>query len=246
MQNLPLYISIIFILTTFITIFIFYKATNKSKPALAVILIWLAVQSLLSLCGFYKVTDSTPPHFVLLVAPPVLFIVILFLTNAGRIFIDGLNLRLLTLLHTIRIAVELLLFFLFLHKVVPEIMTYEGKNFDIISGLTAPFIFYLVFIKKSVNYKWLLLWNFICLGLLINIVVIAVGSAPFPFQQLAFEQPDIAILYFPFTWLPCCIVPLVLFSHLAAIRQIICAIRKQPLTKNDIKIENKQLPKQSI
>jgi hypothetical protein len=233
-------------LTTFLTIFIFYKAANHSKPALAVILIWLALQSLLSISGFYKVTDSMPPHFVLLVAPPVLFIIILFVTGAGRKFIGGLNLRLLTLLHTIRIAVELVLFFLFLHKVVPEIMTYEGKNFDIISGLTAPFIFYRLFIKKSVNYRWLLLWNFICLGLLVNIVALAVGSAPFPFQQLAFEQPDIAILYFPFTWLSCCIVPLVLFSHLAAIRQIICEIRKQPLTKNVIKTENKKLPKHSI
>jgi hypothetical protein len=60
----------------------------------------------------------------------------------------------------------------------------------------------------------------ICLGLLINIVSNAILSAPFPFQQFAFDQPNIAVLYFPFIWLPCCVVPLVLLSHLAAIRQL--------------------------
>ncbi|HEX5025988.1 MAG TPA: hypothetical protein VFV68_11990, partial [Agriterribacter sp.] len=67
----------------------------------------------------------------------------------------------------------------------------------------------------------ILLWNFICLALLINIVVNAVLSAPFPFQQFAFDQPDIAVLYFPFNWLPAVVVPIVLLSHLATIRQII-------------------------
>jgi hypothetical protein len=65
-----------------------------------------------------------------------------------------------------------------------------------------------------------LLWNFICLGLLVNIIVNAVLSAPFPFQQFGFSQPNIAVLYFPYVWLPCGIVPLVLLSHLAVIRQL--------------------------
>ena len=132
----------------------------------------------------------------------------------------------LTLLHTIRILVELVLFWLFLHKFAPQIMTFEGRNFDIISGLTAPFIFYFGFIKRTLPNKILLLWNFISIGLLINIVTIAVLSAPFSFQKLAFDQPNIALMYFPFIWLPCCIVPVVLFSHLAAMRQLLSTTRK--------------------
>jgi hypothetical protein len=66
-----------------------------------------------------------------------------------------------------------------------------------------------------------LVWNFICLGLLFNIVVHAVLSAPLPFQQLAFDQPNVAILYFPYVWLPAFIVPVVLLSHLVAIRKLI-------------------------
>jgi hypothetical protein len=66
----------------------------------------------------------------------------------------------------------------------------------------------------------LIAWNLLCLGLLINIVTLAVLSAPFPFQQLAFDQPNIAVLFFPFIWLPAFVVPAVLFAHLVCLRQL--------------------------
>ena len=134
---------------------------------------------------------------------------------------DSLDTKFLTILHIIRVPVELVLFWLFINKAVPELMTFEGRNFDIFSGVTAPVIFYFGFIKQQIGRKIILLWNIVCLGLLINIVVNAVLSAPFPFQKFAFDQPNIAVLYFPFVWLPCCIVPLVLLSHLATIRQLL-------------------------
>ena len=171
--------------------------------------------------GFFTVTDTIPPRFVLLVGPPLLFILFLFLTRQGKQFIDSLDLKTLTLLHLIRIPVELVLFWLFLHQAIPQLMTFEGRNFDIISGLTAPLVYYFGFVKKILSPRIILLWNFVCLGLLFNIVINAILSAPTPFQQFAFDQPNIAVLYFPFVWLPGIIVPLVLFSHLAAIRQLV-------------------------
>ena len=134
---------------------------------------------------------------------------------------DSLALDKLTYIHIVRIPVELVLYWLFLSHAVPQLMTFDGRNFDILSGLTAPLLYYLVFIKKQVGYKWLLVWNLICLALLLNIVAIAILSAPLPFQQLSFDQPNRAILYFPFIWLPSCIVPIVFFSHLVAIRYTI-------------------------
>jgi hypothetical protein len=100
-------------------------------------------------------------------------------------------------------------------------MTFEGRNFDILSGITAPFIAFYAFRKPQPDKKLLLVWNIICLGLLLNIVINAVLSAPFPFQQFAFDHPNTAVLYFPFTFLTSCVVPVVLFSHLASIRQLL-------------------------
>ncbi len=227
MENLPTYISIVFGLTTILTVGLFYKATGNSKVTLLILLSWLALQTVIGLSGFYIVTDTIPQRFLLLVLPPALLIIGLFTTSKGRQYIDRLDIKTLTILHTIRIPVELVLFWLFLNKVVPELMTFEGRNFDILSGLTAPAIFYFGFKRKQLNRSIILIWNFVCLGLLINIVVTAVLSAPFPFQKFAFDQPNIAVLYFPFNWLPSCVVPLVLFSHLVTIRQLLNDGRKK-------------------
>lgn len=220
MEDLPIYISIFFILTTFLSVWLFYRASSNSKMVLIILLVWLAIQAKISISGFYKVANIFPVRFLLLMIPPVLLILSLFITTKGRQFMDSLEIKSLTLLHVVRVPVEIVLFFLFLNKVVPKLMTFEGRNFDILAGLTAPVIYYWGFIKKQLSRKLILIWNFICLLLLLNIVINAVLSAPLPFQKFAFDQPNIAILYFPFNWLPSCIVPLVLFSHLVSIRQL--------------------------
>lgn len=220
MENIPIYVSAVFILTTLISIYIFYQAANHSKKVVFILLGWILLQAIISAKGFYTVTHTLPPRFLLLVLPPLISIVLLFITYKGRAFIQSLKIKQLTLLHVVRIPVELVLFWLSMKKLLPGIMTFEGWNYDIFSGISSIAVYYFLFTMSRKNKKLLLAWNIICLLLLLNIVIIAVLSAPFRFQQLAFDQPNIAILYFPFSWLPGCIVPLVLLSHLASIYQL--------------------------
>lgn len=184
---------------------------------------WLMAQAKNTLSNFYNTNTSSLPGRLFLVGilPAIIAIILLFATKKGRQFVDDLSIVYLTYLSVIRIFVELVLLLLFLNKAVPQLMTFEGRNFDIFSGITAPFIAYFGLQKRKLNRSIILTWNFICLALLINIAVNAVLSAPFPFQQFAFDQPNIAILNFPFSWLPTFIVPLVLFSHLVSIKQLI-------------------------
>ncbi len=230
MNNVPSYIAILFIATTFVTVLIFYAALKnatvdavkrKSNAILGVILLWFIVQTALALNGFYKDINITPQKMLLIGLPPLGTIAILFLTKNGRKFIDSLPLQTLTWLHTIRVPVEIVLFLLFVHKAIPQLMTFEGRNFDIIAGITAPLIAWYGFKKNQLSPTILITWNIICLLLVLNITIHAVLSVPAPFQQLAFEQPNIAVLYFPYNWLPAFVVPVVIFSHLAAIRQLI-------------------------
>ena len=214
LPNLPLYVSLLFGLTTLLTVWLFYRAARQSK-VLLVLLAWMVVQAALGLTGFYQKTDSVPPRFPALVVPPVLLLIGLLVTDRGRQFIDSLRLDRLTLLHVVRIPVELVLFWLFVHKAVPEVMTFEGRNFDILSGLTAPIVYYFGFMRPQLPRSVLLVWNLICLGLLINIVFTAALAIPSPFQQIAFDQPNVAILHFPFVWLPSVVVPIVLVSHVS-------------------------------
>jgi hypothetical protein len=227
-ENLPSYISTIFGLTTLATLFqfslvLFYSKAEETRSKITNIIvcitIWLLVQMIISYKYFYSEnTLSFPPRFVLLVLPALVTILLLFITKSGRRFIDSLPLLNLTYLHIVRIPVELVLYWLFLNKKVPELMTFAGRNFDIFSGITAPLVAFFGIKKNFFGKKILLAWNIICLALLLNIVVNAVLSAPFVFQKFAFDQPNVAVLYYPFTWLPCFIVPVVLFCHLASIR----------------------------
>jgi hypothetical protein len=221
METLPLYVCIVFGATALATVFLFFLASRKSVPALLVLLSWTSIQCIVSATGFYTITDTLPPRFIFLIGPALLFILILFATAAGRKWLDNFDAGWLTLLHTVRIPVEMVLLWLFFAKAVPELMTFEGRNFDILSGITAPVIYYFGYVKKGIGKAGMLIWNFICLGLLFNIVVNAILSAPFPFQQQAFDQPNIGVLHFPFTLLPGLIVPLVLFSHLVCIRALV-------------------------
>ncbi|MEQ1553058.1 MAG: hypothetical protein ABL929_02700 [Ferruginibacter sp.] len=220
-MDLPIYVYLVFGLTVFSAILLFYKATNFSKSFLTLIIVWIIFQTIISILGFYKIANTIPPRFGLLIIPPLILTIIRFNTKRGKQFIDNLNIKTLTLFHTLRIPVELVLYWLFIHKAVPELMTFEGRNFDIFSGVTAPLVYYFGFVRKSLSRNILLLWNFICLALLFNIAFNAILSLPSAFQQFAFDQPNIAILHFPFVLLPSVLVPLVLFSHLASIRQLL-------------------------
>ena len=179
---------------------------------------WLLFQGIAGFTGFYLVTDTIPPRFALLFPPALFFIAILFISKAGKSFIDSLSPKTLTYLHTVRIPVEFVLWWLFLNGQVPELITFEGRNFDILAGITAPFVGFFGYTKTKLNRLILITWNIVCLGLLINIVSHAFLSAPTPFQQFAFDQPTVGVLYFPFIWLPAGIVPIVLFSHLVCLR----------------------------
>ena len=122
----------------------------------------------------------------------------------------------------VRIPVELVLLWLYQYRAVPQLMTFTGSNFDILSGISAPVMYFLCFHDdRLIRPRLLLAWNILCLLLLLNVVVRGLLSAPFVFQAFAFDQPNIAVLYFPFVWLPSFIVMAVLFGHLFSIRQII-------------------------
>ncbi|QKX06810.1 hypothetical protein HN014_18445 [Aquimarina sp. TRL1] len=231
-SDLPISISLFFGVTTLLTFLLFIWVIRRAsqegirKKAIPIaigLLFWLLLQAVLMLQGIYNTDrESFPPNIMLYgLFPAILGILLLFVTPRGRWFADNLPLKNITYLHLVRIPVELILYGLFIYGTIPELMTFEGRNFDILAGFTAPFIAYYGVHKNKLPRSLIVIWNLICLALLINIVINALLSAPFPLQQFAFEQPNIAVLNFPFSWLPTFIVPVVLLMHLIALRQLL-------------------------
>lgn len=229
LEDLPNYITITFYLITLVTFVLFYLTIKKSvysHKAIVIsigLILWLVIQMIMSIKMVYVNTiGNTPPLFPILgIIPMILLMIVLYNNKKGQQFIDSLPLARLTFLSTIRVPVEIVLWWLFLQHTLPEMATFEGRNLDIIAGITAPFIAYFGYLKGKLNNKILLLWNILGVLLLLNIVVIALFSFPTAFQHLNFEQPNIAMLYFPFIWLPSFIVPVVFFSHFVSIRRLL-------------------------
>ncbi|WP_128914266.1 MULTISPECIES: hypothetical protein [Acidobacteriaceae] len=197
----------------------FGKAVRGSKPAIVLSLVWMVLQSVIAVSGFYLITSTIPPHFIFVVAPPILLIAGLFLTGAGRRFVDRMDLKWCILVHTIRIFVEATLYWLFLYKQVPALMTFEAGNLDILAGVTVPFVWW-AFSAGKMGRRGLFIWNALCLLSVLNALGRAMLSAPFRFQRFAFDQPTVAILHFPFVLLPAFIVPAVLLCHFAVFRKL--------------------------
>lgn len=230
--NIPISLSVVFGFITLATLLLFNKVVRKSSlestrrkatPILIGSVLWLILQGFLAYKNVFAAhLDSIPPKlFVFGFFPAFSLFIILFATRSGRIFIDSLPLKHLVYVNMVRVPVELMLFALYIYHTVPKLMTFEGGNLDIFSGLSAPLIAYFVFRNGKVNSRLLLVWHIICLALLGNIVTRALFSLPVSFQQFAFDQPNIAIIKFPFIWLPTFIVMTALFGHLVSLRKLL-------------------------
>jgi hypothetical protein len=220
MENISIFTTALFILAAAITVWQFSRATPQPAVILLVIGLLMAVQAILGINGFYQ-QDGMPPRFLFLLGPSILLMLGVFIWPRTRRWTTTLDMGRLTLLHSIRVLIEIVLYKVCLAGYIPELMTFEGYNFDILSGISAPIMYYLCFVARRAGRTALLVWNIACLLLLLNVLTIAILSLPAPFQMLAFDQPNIAVSYFPFVWLPGIIVPIVLFSHIVAIRRLI-------------------------
>lgn len=206
---------ILFISVTIITLVLFYLGIEKQKGPLLFLIVWALLMSALAEFGIFENTNTIPPRLIFIILPAIIYVIYLYRK------IKDVNLNYLTALHSIRVPVEIGLFLMFLYGSIPQSMTFEGWNFDIIMGITSLLIIaYIGITKNSTSPKLLYYWNILGLVLLTIIVVTAVLSAPTPFQQLAFDQPNVAIKGLPFLLLPIVIVPVVVLSHLLALRKL--------------------------
>lgn len=204
----------IFLLITFLTLFLFYTGTGKN---IRVVVIFIAWQIVIGILSYFEVFKEKPLLFPLAIIASTLLSILVF----KIISIKELNTRYLIGIHIVRIPVELCLYQLFIKGQIPEIMTFTGWNFDILIGLSALVILIYQFVKKkNLARQDFLFWNVIGLLFLSVIVIIAILSSPLPIQQFALDQPNMALLEFPYSFLPTCIVPIVFISHFLLIKHL--------------------------
>jgi hypothetical protein len=226
-NNLPIWMEILFLVACLLTIGLFYHSNGKPKRLTLMIIIWSLIHGLLAFLGFYQDTSSIPPRFGWILLPSTILLVYGLLPKQQKWIIKNRDSKVSTFLHFVRLPVEMVLYGLFIHEMVPELMTFEGRNYDILMGITSPVIGVL-FLTNKIGKQVLLVWNVIGLVLVLFILSNGILSAELPFQQFGFEQPNRGITYFPFVLLPATIVPIVIWTHLSDILKLSRELKTSP------------------
>jgi hypothetical protein len=227
----PLLPSLLFIgLTIFLFSFISFclKIGFRSQPKLALLLktellIWITTIGALSIFGFFNKFDTVPPRFFFILAPVILLLLFTTKSKAVRPIFLSVPQTWLIGIQSFRIVMELILFILAKQHIAPELMTWDGRNFDIFIGLTAPLIVYSCFtlniFKPSIRNEIVLIWNFLGIALLGNVVINGFLATPTIFQTIQTVPENTFIGSFPYSWLPGFVVPTALFFHIMSIRK---------------------------
>jgi hypothetical protein len=209
----------IFLLTVAGVAAFFVRVSARPIASAAVIAIWLAFSAALALSGWVADFDAMPPHFFALVMPTLVATVALAFSKVGLDLGERAGIVGLVGFQVFRIPVEWVLFQLHREGVTPVQMTFEGWNFDVWSGLSAPVVAWLA-ARGAIGRRGLIAWNCAGLALLANIVTIAIVSTPTPLRVFMAEPANTFVTHWPWVWLPAFLVPAALLGHLLAFRKL--------------------------
>ena len=202
-------------------IFYLLSCTVQGKKLVATYAIltavWIAYVSVISYSGI--LTDfSLPPRLPLLIVIPAVAGGILF--TGVRRFKEVLRQtppHLPVYFQSFRIVVELLIFGAFLEGVFPERVTFQGLNFDIIVGISAPVTAYL-YQREIISFRGILWWNLVSMTILSVTVYSFISTYYFTDYVARLGNSDFTKM--PYLLLASVLLPVAAFLHVFSLRQI--------------------------
>lgn len=190
------------------------------RAAWMVAALWLVATGALAWSGLLAHFEVFPPPLLRVVLPGLLATAILCGSPWAKARLEGWSLAALVGFQAFRLPLELLMHEAYREGVMPGQMTFTGRNLDIVTGLLAiPLAIRLARGHRDTAMVWL--WNVLGLGLLINVVGVAVLSMPGPMRFFVDDPPNLWVATFPFIWLPTVLVPLALAGHLLVTRKLL-------------------------
>ena len=191
-----------------------------------ILIIWIGLLTILSYEGFFTDFSRLPPRPALAMFIPLPIIFFIAFSKRGTQLLQTVPSHWLVLIQSFRIIVELLLLFAFMAGKLPVQMTFEGRNFDILTGILALPVGYFLTRKKAYASKLAIAFNILGILLLLNILVIAVLSMPTSIRYFMNEPSNTLVGQFPFILLPGVLVPIAYAMHIFSLRKLIAKQRK--------------------
>jgi hypothetical protein len=178
----------------------------------AAVFAWLLITAVIAATGVLRRFDATPPPFAGLALAVGILGVAVPLSPVGTLLVRGLPLWFLVGFQVFRFPLELLMHRAYVEGVMPVQMSYSGRNYDIVTGITAGVLG--VWLARRPVRRWVVMsWNILGFVLLANIVTIAIVSTPV-FGWFGRERLNTFVTYPPFVWLPAILVTAALMGHI--------------------------------
>ena len=179
---------------------------------------WMAATYAAAQSGVLARFDLRPPPFMLLALAVGLLGPLLAWSAAGTALVEGLPLAWLVGLQAFRLPLELVMHQAYQLGLMPVQMSFSGNNFDIVTGITAAML--AVTLAFRTVPPWMVwAWTLAGLGLLANIVAIAIASSPL-IQAFGPERVNTWVMQAPYVWLPAVMVVTAWSGHLVIWRAL--------------------------
>lgn len=179
--------------------------------------VWLLITWTAAASGILRAWDRVPPPFAFLVAG--------VFTLAGAISLGPLGARLATLplqalvgVQAFRLPLEVAMHAMYERGIMPGVMSYTGRNFDILTGITAVIVAALL-ASGMAGRLLVAVWNILGLALLLNVIVVAILATP-TIRYFGNAELNTWITYPPFIWLPGVMVVAALAGHVVIARSL--------------------------
>ncbi len=177
---------------------------------------WLAATWIAAASGVLQQWDRVPPPFAVLVVALVVVAFGLAWSRAGTRLARTVPLWALVAVQGFRFPLEVAMHAMAERGVMPAQMSYSGRNFDIVTGISALVVAALV-ARGAAGRRTVALWNIVGAGLLLNVVVVAILSTP-TFRLFGDDALNTWVADPPFVWLPAVLVVAALSGHILVFR----------------------------
>jgi hypothetical protein len=181
--------------------------------------VWVAVTAALGASGALVDFNRMPPPFLLFLVALVVVAVVLSSTPWGRAVAEKSSFRLLVGLQAFRLLPEIFLAVAASEGVMPPQMAWHGRNPDLLTAIIAV-VLAALWPRLRCPRLWAGAFTALGLGLLANVVVVAVLSAPTPFRIYLNEPSSALVTTFPYIWLPGIHVYTALLLHALTLRKL--------------------------
>jgi hypothetical protein len=192
------------------------RAARRASLA-AGLIVWLGATAALAQSGVLADWSALPPRWPLLPLTALVTFVLLSRTPTFRRVLAEVPPWQPVVLQTFRVGVELAFSRLHAEGIAPIQITFEGRNFDALVGLTAPVV------AAGIAAGWVgprltIAWNLFGLAMLVNAIGTVATSTPGPLHLDWPGEPFTAVAAWPVVWIPALLAPAAIFLHVVSIR----------------------------